>query len=43
MSTIEAIVANLPFIWRNADALLQNQDLYKEPPECAGWFSDLVC
>ncbi|KAM3180509.1 hypothetical protein ACTXT7_016143 [Hymenolepis weldensis] len=41
VSTIEAIVANLQFIWRNADALLQNQDLYKEPPECAGWFSDL--
>nr|CDS34685.2 C2 calcium lipid binding region CaLB [Hymenolepis microstoma] len=41
VSTIEGIVENLQFIWQNADALLQNQDLYKEPPECIEPLSNL--
>ncbi|KAM7537544.1 hypothetical protein Aperf_G00000063873 [Anoplocephala perfoliata] len=42
MGTIEGIVANIPFIWKNADSLLSNQELYNGSRECDELFSDLV-
>lgn len=42
MGTIEGIVANIPLIWKDADSLLLNKDLYKGSGECNELSSDFV-
>lgn len=42
LCTIEDIVANLHLIWKDADALLDSQEMFNSSKGCDEFFSDLV-